>query len=202
MVVRLGPSPAPAVGDLKRFKLVRDLGPSGGQPGGLSPSTGLKLETASGEGTFMTTIRLYFAALTLAGGFLALTPGESLAQKRQRDRITREEILKSAHSELDLFQVIRSLRPHFLQPPPGVRTLGGANAPAPVAVYVDGRRETGIDALRTIMALQVEEVRHLDATRSENEFGPAASGGAVLVKLYNAPRMPAPARDTTPVPPR
>jgi hypothetical protein len=141
-----------------------------------------------------------FAALILAG-LIILAPAEGAAQKRQRDRITREEILKSAHAELDLFQVIRSLRPHFLAPPPGVRTLGGANPPAAVAVYVDGRRETGIDALRTIMALQVEEVRHLDATRAENEFGPMASGGAVLVKLFKAPRMPAPVRDSTQPPP-
>jgi hypothetical protein len=150
----------------------------------------------------MAAIRLCVTAFTLAGGLLALAPAESLSQKRQRDRITREEILKSAHSELDLFQVIRSLRPQFLAPPPGVRTLGGANAPAPVAVYVDGRRETGVDALRTMMAFQVEEVRYLDATRAENEFGPTVSGGAVLVKMYKAPRIPTPSRDTTPTPPR
>jgi hypothetical protein len=127
--------------------------------------------------------------------------GECLAQKRQRDRITREEILKSAHGELDLFQVIRSLRPHFLAPPPGVRTLGGADAPAPVSVYVDGRRETGIDALRTMMAHQVDEVRYLDPARSENEFGPRANGGALLVKRYQAPKDPPPVRDTTARPP-
>jgi hypothetical protein len=154
----------------------------------------------------MSTPRLGLAAAILAGGFLAVSPTEGAAQKRQRDRITQEEILKSAHSELDLFQVIRSLRPHFLQPPPGVRTLGGADQPAPVAVYVDGRRETGIDALRTIMADRVEEVRYLDAGRSENEFGPTANGGAVLVQLSKIPKKPAPprdpaARDTTPSPP-
>jgi hypothetical protein len=151
----------------------------------------------------MTTSRLGFAALLLGGALVVLAPAESLAQKRQRDRITREEILKSAHSELDLFQVVRSLRPHFLAPPPGVRTLGGANAPAPVAVYVEGRRETGIDALRTIMALQVEEVRYLDATQAENEFGPRANGGAVLIKLYRAPKAaPTAVRDTTAPPSR
>jgi hypothetical protein len=141
--------------------------------------------------------RLGFAALILAGALLPLTPAECLGQKRQRDRITREEILQSAQRELDLYQVIRSLRPHFLEPPPGVRTLGGAERPAPVAVYVDGRRETGLDALRTIMADRVEEVRHLDATRSESEFGPMANGGAVVVKLLKAPRARAPSSDST-----
>jgi hypothetical protein len=145
--------------------------------------------------------RIGFAAVILAGGLTVVTPEDGAAQKRQRDRVTHEEILKSAHSELDLFQVIRSLRPHFLEPPPGVRTLGGADPPAPVAVYVDGRRDTGIDALRTIMAHQVEEVRYLDAGRSENEFGPSANGGAVLVKLFKMPRKAAPARDSTQPPP-
>lgn len=150
----------------------------------------------------MTKLRLVVPTLIVAGGWLALTPSESAAQKRQRDRISREEIVSAPHRDLDLYQVIRSLRPHFLEPPPGVRTLGGAYGPAPVAVYVDGARETGIDALRTITASRVDEVRYLDPTRSENEFGPRASGGAVTVRLYRGPKAPSPVRDSAQSPPR
>jgi hypothetical protein len=149
----------------------------------------------------MTRLRSGAAALILAGAWLALTPCESVAQKRQRDRITREEILSSPHRDVDIYQVIRGLRPHFLEPPPGVRTLGGAYAPNAVAVYVDGVRETGVDALRMLTAVRVEEVRYLDPTRSESEFGPRASGGAVAVRLYKAPKVAAPARDSAPAPP-
>jgi hypothetical protein len=149
---------------------------------------------------------LIVASLLTAAASLALAPTESAGQRRQRDRITREEILASPHRELDLFQVVRSLRPHFLAPPPGVRSLGGAYARLPVAVYVNGVQETGLEALRTIAATHVEEVRYLDPTQSENEFGPRASGGALVIRLYKAsraapPPAPRPARDSTPPPP-
>lgn len=127
---------------------------------------------------------------------MAAMPATSQAQKRQRDVITRAEIMASAHKELDLYQVVRSLRPHFLQPRPGVRTLGNSSI-APIAVYVDRKRDIGLEALRTIRPDLVEEVRYLDPSRSGNEFGVTASGGAVLVKLYKAPRIPQ-MIDTTP----
>ena len=147
----------------------------------------------------MTRSWLVVGTLIVAG--LAITPSESVAQKRQRDRITREEILSSPHRDLDIYQVIRGLRPHFLEPPPGVRTLGGAYAPNAVAVYVDGVRETGVDALRTLTAIRVEDVRYLDPTRSESEFGPRASGGAVAVRLYRAPKVQAATPDSAQPPP-
>jgi len=128
----------------------------------------------------MPTIRLTVSVF--AGACLLLLPGDLHGQKRQRDRITREEIMSSAHKDLDLYQVIRSLRPQFLSAPSGVRSLGGSNTPM-IAVYVDGRRETGLDALKAIVPVDVEEVRYLDATRAGTEFGPSASSGAVIVKM-------------------
>jgi len=150
----------------------------------------------------MTKMRTLAVTAGLAAAWLASTPVESAAQKRQRDRITREEILGSPQRDLDLYQVVRALRPKFLEPRPGTRSLGGAYAGNPVAVYVDGVRETGIDALRTLSAAAVDEVRYLDPTRSENEFGPQASGGALVVKLYRAAKVqPEAVRDSTPPPP-
>ena len=146
-------------------------------------------------------VRWGMTTLLLSAASLAIMPGQALAQKRQRDRITREEILSSAHRELDVYQVIRSLRPQFLEPPRGVRTLGGSSGPAPVAVYIDRKRDIGLEALRTLMARDVEEVRYLDPSRSESEFGPTASGGAVLVRLYRARRDVPPVRDSTKPPP-
>jgi hypothetical protein len=134
----------------------------------------------------------------IAATWLAFTPANALGQKPQRDRITREETLSSPHRGLDLYQLIRAVRPHFLQRPAEVRALGGSRPAASLAVYVDGVRETGPDALRTLTAARVQEVRHLDQTSSENEFGSRANGGAVLVRLYRAPRDVRPARDSAP----
>lgn len=138
--------------------------------------------------------------LTVSGMALAFTPRPSYAQKKQRDRLTREEILSSAHKDRDIYQVIRSLKPHFLAPPRGVRSFGGSAAQG-VSVYVEGKRDTGLDALQTLMARDVEEVRYLDPTRSENEFGPQAKGGAVVVKLYKDPRGLPISKDATRPPP-
>ena len=89
--------------------------------------------------------------------------------------------MASAHKDVDLFQAIRGLRPHFLQPPRGARSMGGSGM-SPTAVYVDGHRQTGTDALVEIPAANVEEVRYLEPSRAENEFGISANGGAIVVK--------------------
>ena len=139
--------------------------------------------------------------LALIVGIISFVPASVSAQKRQRDRITREEIENSPHKSLDAFQLIRNLRPHFLEPPKGVRSLGGSNAPyTPIALYVDGRRDTGIDALRTMDPLTFEEIRYLDPTRAENEFGTSAANGAVVVKIRKVRTQPPSAATTSPSP--
>lgn len=107
------------------------------------------------------------------------------AQKRNRDVITRQEIVDSPQFEFDLYQAVRSLRPHFLAGPRGVRTLG-ASPPAPTALYVNGNRMGEIDGLKLILARNADEVRYLDPSRAENQFGLGHSGGAILVKLIAA----------------
>lgn len=90
--------------------------------------------------------------------------------------------MNSSQKDADMYQVIRAIRPHFLTPPKGVRSFGGTNQD-PIAVFVDGRRETGLDALRLMLPVNVEEVRYYDPSKSESEFGPTASSGAIVVKL-------------------
>jgi hypothetical protein len=141
----------------------------------------------------MLTARVSYA-LILAGACLALAPASSEAQKRERDRITREEILASPLRERDLYEVIRGLRPHFVESPrwrKGTRTLGNSQM-VPVAVYVDEKKDSGLDALKLISPTAVDEVRYLEPTASSNRFGPTVSGGAVMVKLYKQPRVTPP----------
>jgi len=107
--------------------------------------------------------------------------GSNQPAKTERNVITRVEILGSSFATADLYQAIRSLRPHLLAPPASVRSR--ATTATPVAVYVDGMRQAGLDALRTLRASDVEEVRYLDPMAAQSELGPAASGGAMLIKL-------------------
>lgn len=125
--------------------------------------------------------RLAVAALALASAGFALVPAEAVAQKRDRDKITREEILNSSQKERDLLVVIRGLRPHFVAPPRGVRSMGGRTGAA--VLYVNGNKMGDLSMLRQILATDVFEVRYMDPSKAENEFGIGHSGGAVLVTL-------------------
>jgi hypothetical protein len=126
--------------------------------------------------------------LALAAVCILVAPGDATAQKK-RDVITRDEIQQSAHKDLDLHRVVRSLRPHFLAPPRGQRTLGMA-PPAPVALYVDGSRMGGLDGLQQISAADVDEVRYLEPARAQETYGITVSGGAVLVTMNKSRKAP------------
>lgn len=131
----------------------------------------------------MTIGRSTLALLLWACGCGISASGRSQLPKQERNVITREEILNSSFMEKDLYQAIRGLRPHFLSPPAGVRSRA-STASSPPAVYVDGMRQAGLDALRTLRTSEVEEVRYLTPTAAQSELGSAASGGALMIKLH------------------
>lgn len=140
--------------------------------------------------------RIPFTLLVLIACWL--TPETAAGQKRQRDVITREELENSVHRERDLHRAIQALRPHFLAPPRGNRTMGNA-VTAPVQLYVNGVHQGDLETLRVIPVAEVEEVRYLEPSKAQVEFGPKNSGGVVLVKLRERLRpaeQPLP-RDTT-----
>lgn len=143
--------------------------------------------------------RMVMLALVSVGAIALARPAGAQEAKRERDRITRAEIEGSAQRDQDIYQVVRSLRPHFLQKPRGVRSLGGTTGGSTL-LYVDGVRESDLGQLKAIPAAVVEEVRYLDPTRSEMEYGSDAQGGAVVVKrLKSGSSTPAPVvpKDTT-----
>lgn len=134
-------------------------------------------------------------------GLLALAPQSAEAQRRDRDLITREELVQSSQKSTDLYQAVRSLRSHFLQGPRGSRSLNVATpqvgqtqgsllrpGETPKAVlYINGSRSGDIDMMKNIMTINVEEVRYLNPNAAAMQYGPGHEGGAVLVKLVNAP---------------
>jgi hypothetical protein len=135
------------------------------------------------------TIRSGLLAVCLAAGWLILAPAEGLAQKKQRDVITREEILGSGQRDMDLHRAVRSLRPHFLAAPRGQRTMGAAPA-APVALYIDQARSGDVNGLKDVAAIDVQEVRYLEPAKAQERYGMSHSGGAILVTLFKGPKPP------------
>jgi len=97
--------------------------------------------------------------------------------------LTREEILNSPLRDRDLLDALRDLRPRFVRTAPGVHSRASSGSLPPV-VYVDGVRQSGIEALATIQASYVEEVRYLSPVAAQNEFGAAAAGGALMITLH------------------
>lgn len=138
------------------------------------------------------------AVIVLALAATTLPEPAQGQKKGDRDRIARADIMASAKRTFGLYEVIRELRPRFLEPPRGVRSFGNSNTPyTPIAVYLDGRREGGLETLRGLDAESVDDVRYMDPERANAEYGPSAAGGAVIVRLWKAGRVPARA-DTTP----
>jgi hypothetical protein len=135
-------------------------------------------------------VRCGVAALALiAVACKSLGPPGPPQPQRQRDLLTREEILSSTAQQGDLLQAIHSLRPQFLAVPRGVYSRTSPAA-APIAVYVDRIRQSDIGSLRSISASKVAEVRYLDPTAALNEFGPTAGGGALLITLLDRSKEP------------
>lgn len=153
----------------------------------------------------MTVIRSGTLALLVAGTAMTLTSSHAFAQKKQRDLITRAEIESSPKRADYIYDVIRSLRPHFLEAPRGVRRSSidggnarlpgaadptrpgvgaGGSAPTEIAVFVDQNHSSGIDVLGNIRAELVEEVRYFDPSKAVAEFGiTLGGGGAIVVKM-------------------
>ena len=135
-------------------------------------------------------------------GFASLGLTSAMAaQKKDRKTITREEIMESAQKDGDLYQAIRSIRPHFLQKPRGQRSMdvamssGGSSAGAQGAmrvgsgvapeptVYVNGTKLGELNLLKSILAADVFEVKYLDPVKAQDEYGPDHNGGAIIVTL-------------------
>jgi hypothetical protein len=142
------------------------------------------------------------ATVIVATTALALAPGQANAQRRDRDLITREELVQSSQKSTDLYQAVRSLRSHFLQGPRGPRSINadpartGAAVPtgtsrageAPKAIlYVNGTRSGDVEMLRNIQTINVEEVRYLNPNAASVQYGQGHEGGAILVKLVGGP---------------
>ena len=127
-------------------------------------------------------MRSTFVIIAAVLALATLTPDEASAQKRSRDRLTNEEILASAFKDKPLLDALRALKPHFVEPPRGTRSIGGSFT-QPLVIYVDGIKAPGGLLPHPIMPADIREVRYLDPTRSQNEYGITANGGALQIKL-------------------
>jgi len=130
----------------------------------------------------LTALKLGSLTLALATAGIFLVPAPLPAQSKDRNVITRAELLRSAQKTKDLFEAIRVLKPHFLSPLTS-RTQGNESPSKPV-VYIDGAFAGELDVLRSILVNNVEEVRFKSPTEASVELGPNAPGGAIMVTMH------------------
>jgi hypothetical protein len=97
--------------------------------------------------------------------------------KRNPDVISMQEIEASTDAH-DAYELVKRLRPLWLT----MRGVGSINLPvAELAVYVNGVRMGGPDALRDIPRTDVAEMRFLRGTDATQRFGTGHENGAILV---------------------
>ena len=83
---------------------------------------------------------------------------------------------------LDAYNLIRTLRPHWLRS--RAHRSAHFNKTAPyAAVYVNGSKHGGIDSLRSISAEHIKEIRFMNAGEAAIRFGLHLSGGAILISI-------------------
>jgi len=144
-----------------------------------------------------------------------LVPAAAAGQKppkRERDLIAREELVQADQKFPDLLMAVMRLRPHFLAQNRGSRTMGlrpgapgmpicsgairdpnctqreGTNTVSKPVVYIDGMKFGDPEILKGIRTTGVEEVRYLSPNQAVMEYGLGHEGGAVLVKMFKAPK--------------
>jgi len=93
--------------------------------------------------------------------------------------ISEDEI--RASSATTAFEAIQQLRPGLLDRDQQ-RSIDMYSV-AEVVVYLNGVRYGNKESLKSISALQIEEIKYLPATEATVKYGTDHSGGAFLVKV-------------------
>lgn len=119
------------------------------------------------------------AVVASCAGHTTNTANTGAFATRERDVITRAELLDPALSTMNVIEVVRRLRPHFLSD----RGVSSRNDPDAGRVHASIDNSTVIDLneLRNMLASHVIEIRFLNAGAAMQKFGGAAREGPVIV---------------------
>jgi len=119
---------------------------------------------------------LVLAGVLAACGGQAATGGTA-APRQSRDVITREQIDQMPVSSA--YEVVQRMRPEYLRD----RSANSALNRIYAVVYVDGIRRGLPDALRSIPANDVQEIRFINAIDAQQRYGPDHTGGVIEVTV-------------------
>ena len=120
--------------------------------------------------------------ILLAVGFTSCSSTNGTGTKKARyDRnfIGHEDIL--SNSAIDAYDLIRSLRPHWLKGR-GTKSFRNPEASFPM-VYVDNDRMGNLETLTSISSANIKSITFLSASDATIRFGLNHTGGAILITI-------------------
>ena len=127
---------------------------------------------------------LAFCVLLLSISVLA-RPACAQKDRGDRNKLTRVEINEGGTSIVSAREAVRLLRPYWLSPPLGRKAssdvLGAGGGGQAVIVYIDDLRQPDIDALATVQASRILELKYLDQNRAVLLRGPGHENGVIEV---------------------
>jgi hypothetical protein len=134
----------------------------------------------------VTMSRVFVSALVCGAAACAAQTGQTpdvtssqpaAATRTSRDVISEAELSDPSLGDLDAASIIRRLRPAFLQ------TRGSASANTPggdIHVTIDNGPFLTTDALTTIRAHEMIEIRYYSASAAAQAYGSKAASGPVI----------------------
>lgn len=124
------------------------------------------------------TIRIALAALLV----ILLAPSPAEAQRRDRNRITQEEIL-AEKSLTTTYDIVKMLRPQWFRVS-GARTMRGSGSAetqveSAIVLYVDGVKMPSLELMNSVPPARVKEVRYLAPRDAHLRYGMGHESGVV-----------------------
>lgn len=117
------------------------------------------------------------------------------AKKRRSDnmRLTQEDLEGIQGNFVTAVDMIRTLRPRWLNPTMGrMAQAGGDGQPgggaSEIIIYIDGNRQPSMNELNTLRAALVKEMRYLDQNKAVQHYGPGHELGVIEVITNGNPR--------------
>jgi len=101
------------------------------------------------------------------------------ASTGSRYLVTEDELVNVV--DRSAYEALQQLRPTFLRSR-DPQTPSHQNS-TPIAVFVDGGRTEGVEALRSIRASTVREMRFYEPAEANTKFGTGHNGGVIAVTL-------------------
>ena len=127
--------------------------------------------------------------LVLLALTLVATTADAQRARGDRNKLTRTELDEAGSTITTARDAIRVLRPQWLAPPLGrvhssnvMDAGGGART---VIVYIDDTRQPDVEALATVQASAIVEIRYLDQNRGVQMRGPGHEMGVIEITTVN-----------------